>query len=126
VRALRRLPLGILAGLGVSLAPVGWTLQFWAGFSVNQARCNGPGGGAAPVDALTVAMTALGVALAVAGLACATGAYRGTREVAEDEAPPAGRIHFMGVVGIAITPLFIFIMVMSGVGTFFLDICRQA
>ena len=33
-----------------------------------------------------------------------------------DEAPPKGRVHFLATVGVAIAPLFFFIIVMSGVG----------
>jgi Mn2+/Fe2+ NRAMP family transporter len=122
----RRLTPAILAGLGVSLAPIGWTLQHWVGFSVNQARCNGPTRGTAPVTAVTLAMTIFAVAIAMLGLACSAAALRATRDVEDDGPPPPGRVHFMAVVGIAITPLFVFIVLMSGIGTFLLPICRQS
>jgi hypothetical protein len=116
---------GVLAGLGVSLAPAAWAVQFWVGFSLNQAACNGPGR-ESHVDAWTVVATAFGAAVGLAGLLCAAGAYRATREVKEDDAPPPGRIHFIAVVGIAITPLFLLMILMSGLGTLALQVCRQS
>ncbi|HEU4977858.1 MAG TPA: hypothetical protein VFT42_03085 [Solirubrobacteraceae bacterium] len=115
-----------LAFLGCFLAPGGWAIQHWVGFSVNQARCNGPGRAAAPVDALTLAATVLAFVLSVIGLMSAIAAYQATKEIEEDGPPPGSRVRFMAVVGIAITPLFMCIFLMSGIGTFFLDVCRQS
>lgn len=114
-----------LSFYGCFFAPSAWALQHWIGFSINQARCNGPGR-AAPVDAVTLGALVGAFVLSVTGLLCAVAAYMATKEVEEQGPPPASRIHFMAVVGIAITPLFMCIFLMSGIGTFFLDVCRQS
>jgi hypothetical protein len=115
----------LLAGIGVSGAPVAWALQFWVGFSLGQAACNGPGRQVHFVGWTRVATVSPAFSAAVAGL-CAVLAFRATREVQEDDAPPPGRIHFMAIVGMAITPLFLFIILMSGFGSISLQECRQS
>ena len=115
-----------LSFYGCFFAPSAWALQHWIGFSINQARCNGPGRAAAPVDAVTLGALVFAFVLSMAGLASAALAYTATKGVEEQGPPPASRIHFMAVIGLTITPLFMCIFLMSGIGTFFLDVCRQS
>ena len=80
-----------------------------------------------PVDAATLDRRdrRRGSIAAVGGLA-ALAAWRATRDADDDDAPPAGRIHFLAVIGLTITPLFLAIIVMSGAGAIVLDGCVQS
>jgi hypothetical protein len=70
--------------------------------------------------------TAIAAALiALAGIAAAVVAFLDTREL-RDEPPPASRIHFMAIVGMTISPLFLAIIVLDGLGSGLVDICRQS
>ena len=46
--------------------------------------------------------------------------------MADPPAPAVGRVHFLAIVGMAVTPLFLFIIVLSGLGVVALPGCRQA
>jgi len=54
--------------------------------------------------------------VAIGGLLAAVIVYVATSGVDEEGAPPLGRIHFLAVVGLAIAPLFIAIILMAGLG----------
>jgi hypothetical protein len=121
----------LLTWFGLLGAPLAWTLQFLFGFTVSEAACNEAGTrwGVA-VDGLTLAATIVAAAVAVlAGLA-ALATFRETRgargEGGADETPPLGRVHFLATVGVAVTPLFLFIIVMNGVGVLVLTNCHQS
>ena len=120
---------GLFAWLGVLGPPFAWALQHVAGFSVSLADCpdntRGPGWHV-PVDALTIA---LGAAAAVVALLCgaaAIAAWRTTRDAEESDAPPAGRIHFLAMIGITITPLFLAMIAMSSAGAIAAQGCTQS
>lgn len=119
-----------LMWFGVLGAPFAWTVQFVVGYASLEAACNAAGQrwGVSP-HAYTLTATIVGTVIAVlAGLA-AIHAFRATRgsagEGGSDEAPPKGRIHFMATVGITITPLFLFIILMGGLGATFFPPCHQ-
>jgi hypothetical protein len=120
---------GLFAWLGVLGAPFAWAAQHIAGYSVSLADCpdnaRGPGW-SVPVDALTIAIgAAAALAAALCGVA-AVAAWRATRDVDESEAPPAGRIHFLSVIGMTITPLFLAMIVMSSAGAIVMNGCTQS
>jgi hypothetical protein len=115
----------VVVWLGVFAAPFAWTVQHVGGFAVRQAECsraNTRWGIAA--DGLTIAFTAAAVAIALAGLAAAISTYRRTRDAGSE--PPASRIRFLAIIGFTITPLFLMIILMSGLGSLFLSGCRQS
>jgi hypothetical protein len=58
----------------------------------------------------------VGSVVAIAGGLCAFATFRATRDADNDSDPPLGRIHFMGVVGMVTSPLFLFIILMGGLG----------
>jgi hypothetical protein len=109
---------------GVLGAPLAWVLQFLVGFGFTLAQCNRAGSvWSLPVDAWTIGAPAAGAAVALlAGLA-SLHIFRATRDAGE--APPAGRVHFLSVVGLTITPLFLAIILMSGLGAASLPDCHQ-
>jgi heme/copper-type cytochrome/quinol oxidase subunit 2 len=125
----------VLAFFGVLGAPIAWTLQHVAGISLTLADCGttlpgsgGPAGAHAPValNALTLVVTAVAASVAVLAGLSAFLAWRATREAGADAGPPEGRTHFLAVVGMTVTPLFLFIILMSGLTTIFMPNCHQA
>jgi hypothetical protein len=113
-----------MAWFGVFGAPAAWVAQFLLGYGVTQAQCN-PAGvrWGIPVHTWTIAATAVAAAVALAGWAAAGIAFRDTRAASSE--PPAGRVHFLATVGLATSPLFLLIVVWSGVGAVILEQCHQ-
>ena len=107
----------LLSWYGLLGAPFAWTVFHVAGFAIATGACS-PWGISTGTDVqpATLAITFGCVALAIAGLFAAGLVYLSTREVDEEGAPPLGRIHFLAVVGLAIAPLFIAIILMAGLG----------
>ena len=112
-------------------APAAWVLQHVSGYALTEAACGRAGAGwDVPVDGATAVVSAAAVAVAVlAGLA-AVKLWRDTRPAegagGSEEPPPQGRIHFLATVGMVITPLFVSIILMSGLGELLLASCRQS
>jgi hypothetical protein len=121
----------LLTWFGLLGPPLAWTLQFLFGFTVSEAACNEAGTrwGVA-VDDLTLAATAVAAAITVLAGLSALAVFRGTRQArgegGAEEKPPLGRVHFLATVGVAVTPLFLFIIVMNGVGVLVLTNCQQS
>jgi hypothetical protein len=120
---------GLFAWLGVLGPPFAWALQHVAGFSVGLAECpdntRGPGW-SVPVDALTIV---IGGAAAIVALLCgaaAFAAWRAAGDADESDAPPAGRIHFLAMIGMTITPLFLAMILMSSAGAIAASGCTQS
>ena len=120
---------GLYAGFGVLGPPFAWALQHVAGVSVGLADCpdnaRGPGW-RVPVDALTIAIGGVTAVIAVLGGVAAVAAFRATRGAEEDDAPPAGRIYFLAMIGMTITPLFLAMIVMSSAGAIAAIGCTQS
>jgi hypothetical protein len=120
---------GLLVWIGLFAAPTAWALQHLSGIELQYAQCHdntaGPGY-SIHVDAWTLAVTIAMAAIAVVGGISAVAGWRATKEAEDDDAPPSGRIHFLGVVGMTITPLFLAIILMSGLGEVFLPSCIQS
>ena len=120
---------GRFAWFSVLGPPFAWAFQHVAGFSLGLANCpdntRGPGW-SVPVDGVTIAIGAVAAVIAVLGGAAAVAALLATRDAEEDDAPPAGRIHFLAMIGITITPLFLAIIVMSSAGAIAAVGCTQS
>jgi hypothetical protein len=119
---------GLLAWLGVILPPWAWAAQHAFGWGIGVAACpdNRIGAGSSvPVNGITIVLAAAAVALILTGGVSALLAWRATRENDDSDAPPAGRIHFLAVIGLTITPLFLAITLMSTAGAIVFS-CRQA
>jgi hypothetical protein len=119
----------VLMWIGLFAAPFAWAAQHVTGIELQYARCHdntaGPAWGI-PVDAVTIAVSAVAAAIAVIGGLAALAAWRSARGADDDDPPPAGRIHFLAIIGITISPLFLAIIVMSGLGSVFLPTCVQS
>lgn len=115
-----------LLWFGVLGAPLAWALQLAAGFGLTQATCGAAaagGGWDLHLDAWTIAVAAVAVTTSLAALAAAIATFRAVRGAGSD--PPAGRILFLAVIGIAIAPLFAAMILMSGLGAVLLTPCVQ-
>jgi hypothetical protein len=109
----------------VAGAPVAWGFQFGIGYWITQTHCSSAGGGWTDVaQGLAVALTAIAAVVALAAGLTAVTLYRATSDVEHDSGPPPGRTHFLAIVGMAITPLFFFIIVMNGVSVSVLSPCH--
>jgi hypothetical protein len=118
-----------LAWAGALGPPFAWAGQHVAGFALGLADCpdNTPGPGwHVPVDALTIAVGAVAAAaVALCGIAAIV-AWRATREADDYDAPPAGRVHFLAMIGMTITPLFLAMVLMSSAGAIVANGCVQS
>jgi hypothetical protein len=106
---------------GVFGAPAAWTVQHLTGYTLTVATCRE--GAALDMDAWTLAVTVAAAVVAVAAIAAAIVTFRATRGAEE---PPAARIHFLAVIGITVGPLFLAMIVMSGLGATLLPRCVQS
>lgn len=112
---------------GVFGAAFAWTVLHVFGFAITQATCERVGiRWSIATDGLTTAAMVVAAVIAVLGGAAAVATYRGARDAEHDGPPPKGREHFLGVVGMAVTPLFLFIILMDGSGVLSSSVCRQS
>ena len=118
-----------LMWFGLFGAPAAWTAQHVAGIVLTIGTCHdgtaGPASGI-DVDVWAAVITAVATLVALLGLLSAIAAWRSERGADDSDPPPAGRIHFLGIVGLTISPLFLAIILMSGLGTIFLAQCVQS
>jgi hypothetical protein len=118
------IPDSVLLWFGVFGAPFAWATQHVLGFALTEASCGlaGKRTGIA-LDPWTIGVTAIGATIAALAAASAVTVYRATRDAGDE--PPASRVHFLSIVGMTISPLFLLIILMSGLGSIFLTNCRQ-
>lgn len=108
-------------------APFAWGVEFAVGYWVTQTSCSVPG------QMWGVNVDAWGIVLMIVAFVVATGAgltalamFRGTADADKDDPPPSGRVHFLATVGMTVTGLFLFIIVMTGLGVVILPDCHQS
>jgi heme/copper-type cytochrome/quinol oxidase subunit 2 len=117
-------PLMWFAVLG---APFAWGVEFAVGYWLTQAGCSVPGREwSLDQNVWGVVLMSLAFVIALAAGLTAVAMFRGTREAEADDAPPPGRVHFLAAVGMTVTILFVFIIVMTGLGIMILPDCRQS
>ena len=126
---MRRPGSGALAWVGALGPPICWAAQHIGGYALGLADCPdntaGPGWNV-PVDAATIAVGGVTAAAAVLCGLSAVVAWRATRDADDDDTPPAGRTHFLAVIGMTITPLFLAMIVMSSAGAIVFRGCVQS
>ena len=118
-----------LAWAGALGPPFAWAGQHIVGYALGLADCPdntaGPGWKVS-VDGLTIAVGGVAAAAtALCGIAAVL-AWRASRDADDSDAPPAGRVHFLAVIGMTITPLFLAIIVMSSAGAIVANGCVQS
>jgi heme/copper-type cytochrome/quinol oxidase subunit 2 len=108
-------------------APLAWLTQFAIGYWLTEAQCHPTGSQwGIPLRTWAIVITVVAASVAVAAGLTAVALFRGTREADKDDPPPSGRTHFLAIVGMAITPLFMCIILMNGVGVAVLEHCHQS
>ncbi len=115
-----------LLWFGVLGAPLAWGLQFGVGYWLTQGHCGVDGDWGSGPDLWTLILTILAAGTAIAAAATAVALFRATTEAEAEGAPPAGRTHFLAIVGMAIAPLFLAIILMNAVGVLVLSSCNQS
>jgi hypothetical protein len=111
---------------GILGAPAAWTAQHVFGIGLTEAGCSvGSRSWNVPIDSWAVIASSVAAALALAGLVASVITFRALRELGNDSPPPEGRIYFMSICGMVISPLFLAIILMSGIATQVLPNCRQ-
>jgi hypothetical protein len=108
---------------GVAAAPAAWFTQFTVGQYLSVASCT-PGGGGISPHSWTLPATIVGALVAVSGGLCALSTFRATRDLDNDSDPPLGRVHFIGIVGMVTSTLFLFVILMGGLGALQYSGCR--
>jgi heme/copper-type cytochrome/quinol oxidase subunit 2 len=118
-----------LMWFGLFGAPAAWIVQHLAGVALTIGQCHdnaaGPGW-QIHLDGWVATTTAAAAVVAVLAGLSAVAAWRSARDADDSDPPPAGRIHFLAVVGATISPLFLAIILMSGLGAIFLPQCVQS
>jgi hypothetical protein len=110
-------PASPLLWFSVLGAPVAWAAQFGVSYWVTQAKCSVAGERwGISVDAWAIGLTVVAVATAVAAGLVAIGLFRATADDDLEGAPPGGRSRFFAAIGLAVTPIFLAIIVLNGVG----------
>ena len=123
----RRISPGLLAWIGVFGAPAAWTLQHVFGMGLTLAACERAGSSwNIAVDTVTTVLMVSAAVLALASLAAAVLAFRSVHDASKDDPPPRGRVFFLAIVGMTVSPLFLAIILMSGSGVLSLTLCRQS
>jgi hypothetical protein len=110
---------------GLLGAPLAWTVQHVVGFGLTQAECNAAGRlWPVPVDPGTLAVTIAATVVALLAGAAAVAAFLATRDAGTEL--PGARMHFLATVGIVVTPIFVAIVLMSGISVLTLPECQQS
>jgi hypothetical protein len=119
------LPLPFLLWFGLLGAPLAWTVQHIFGFGLTQAACSlASRGSSVPVDSLTLVATIVATAIGVLAGAAAVAAFVATRDAGTEL--PGARIQFLATVGVVVTPIFLCIVLMSGISVLVLPECHQS
>jgi hypothetical protein len=114
-----------LMWFGLLGAPVAWTAQHWAAFSLSVVRCSAAGSAALPLHGLDVVASVVAAAVAIAALAASIAVFRATGEDSGEQ-PRRARMHFLATIGMTVSPLLLAIIVLNGLGGGVLEVCRQS
>lgn len=99
-------------------APAAWAAQFAISYWVTEAKCSIAGERwGISVDTWVIVLTVLAVAIATGGGLVALGLFRATADDDLEGAPPGGRSRFFAAVGLAVTPIFLAIILLNGIGS---------
>jgi hypothetical protein len=116
-----------LQWLGLLVGPLAFAVEHLVGLAATFAQCS-PAGGGWTIHPHVVQLTAMGVAAAiiVAGEAAALLAFLATRGVELEGHPPRGRIHFLSAASLVLGPIFLTLVLLSGLGAVSHPACQQA
>ncbi len=112
-----RSPVSPLLWFSVLGAPAAWAAQFGISYWVTQAKCSVAGAHwGISIDVWAVVLTVLAVAMALGAGYVAVALFRATEGADLDADPPSGRTRFFAAVGLAVTPIFLAIILLNGIG----------
>jgi Ca2+/Na+ antiporter len=121
-----RSPVAPVPWFAVLGAPVAWGTQFAVGYWVSQADCSAAGAmWGISLDTWIVVLTAVALGTALGALASSIAILRATSDADKDDAPPEGRNHFLALVGVSVSPLFIALICITCLGVLELS-CLQS
>ncbi len=119
-----RSPVSPLLWYAVLGAPAAWALQFGVGYWVAQAKCSRAGAmWGISLDAWIIVLSAIAIPAALAAGLLSYALFRSTDGAGTE--PPGGRNRFLAAVGMAVTPIFVGIMVLNLVGVLVYSYCPQ-
>jgi hypothetical protein len=104
-----------------------WFATFLAGVGTSVAICNPASSRfGIPYDTVQAALLGFGGSVVLVAEAAAVAVFRATRNVAEQDPPPQGRLHFFAIGAMLGNLVFLVIIVLSGVATIVDRACHQA
>jgi hypothetical protein len=125
IRIEAKSPISPVLWYAVLGAPAAWAVQFGVGYWVSQAKCSAAGEmWGISIDAWIVVLSAVAIPMALGAGLTAFGLFRGSGDDDNDD-PPDGRNRFLAQVGMAVTPIFTFIMVLNLIGVLTYSHCPQ-
>jgi hypothetical protein len=108
-------------------APLAWVAEFAIGYWATQTDCSVPGHGwDVHLNAWGIVLMAAAFLVSMGAGLTAVGLFRGTQDAEVEGSPPEGRVRFLSIIGMTVTVLFTFIIVMTGLGIVILPNCRQS
>lgn len=119
-----------LAWFGVLGGPAAWAAQFLFAMQFGLARCESPDARFQfPVHVISPVLGGVAVLVGVLAELAAIAVFRTTRSDEHTQQAAdvtAGRLHFLGAVGMTVNPLTLTISAMVAVGVPLLDLCVQS
>ena len=116
----------LLVWIGVLGAPAAWAVEHVLGYGLTEATCDPAGRQfGVPFKTWIAILTSVTALVAVGALVASVLAFRAVRDSDPDTDPPPGRIWLMSVCGIVTSPLFLAIILLSGIGALVLGTCHQ-
>jgi hypothetical protein len=116
-----------LQWFGLFAGPIAFALEHVVGVFSVLADCN-PAGRAWAVPQHPIQLGAMGVAavVIVAAEGAAFLAYRATTDVSQEGEPPLGRIRFLSTAALIVGPIFLTLVLLSGLGAAGHPNCQQS
>jgi hypothetical protein len=107
--------------------PAAWFGQFLIYYWLAESQCS-PAGTLwdIPMTAWAIVVGSVAAVLALGAGATALALFRRNSEDEHEDAPPGGRIKFLAVIGMTLTPLFFAMILMSTAGLLTLLPCNQS
>jgi hypothetical protein len=116
----------LAAWFGLLGGPFAWTGMHVVGYGVTEAVCNGSraGIGIEP-SSWAIPLTIAAGLVTVAALATSIVVWQATR-TEPDAPPPPGRVHFVATLGLLSGVVFLFLVLMEGLGAAVTSGCTQS
>jgi hypothetical protein len=120
-----RARLELLQWFGLFAGPAAFAVEHVVGFFATAADCN-PVPWSIPQHSIELAAMAAAAVVILAGEGAALLAFRESRSAGWESAPPLGRIHFLSTAALVVGPLFLTLVLLSGLGAAAHPNCHQS